>query len=129
MQALEECLSSDEHDHRSRMQSAKQDRKKKAHLTAYVRPALNFVATAKPEWLRAREEAGRGRPRFDSARMDSFASGTPANIIAQQFADQQTAAADAKRETERGLRQHERCSTFWESAHAGVSCCYVLMCL
>ena len=102
------------------MQSEQQARKKKAHLTPYIRPAVSFVATEKPEWLRAREEAGRGRPRFDSAKMDSFVSGTPANIIAQQFADQQTAAADAKREKERGLRQHERCSTFWEAAHAGV---------
>ena len=102
------------------MQSEKQARKKKAYLTPYIRPAVSFVATEKPEWLRAREEAGRGRPRFDSAKMDSFVSGTPANIIAQQFADQQTAASDAKREKERGLRQHERCSTFWEAAHAGV---------
>jgi hypothetical protein len=104
-------------EHRKKQQA----RKKKAHLTPYIRPAVSFVATEKPEWLRAREDAGRGRPRFDSAKMDSFVSGTPANIIAQQFAEQQTAAADAKREKKRGLRQHERCSTFWEAAHAGVS--------
>ena len=120
-QALEECLSTDEFGYESRMQSEQQARKKKAHLTPYIRPAVSFVATDKPEWLRARDDAGRGRPRLDSAKMDSFVSKTPANIIAQQFAEQQTAAADAKREKKRGLQQHERCSTFWEAAHAGVS--------
>lgn len=118
-QALEECLSTDEFGYESRMQSEQQARKKKAHLTPYIRPAVSFVATDKPEWLRARDDAGRGRPRLDSAKMDSFVSKTPANIIAQQFAEQQTAAADAKREKKRGLQQHERCSTFWEAAHAG----------
>ena len=110
------------------MLSVKQDRKRKAHITPYIRPAVSFVAREKPEWLRARDDAGRGRPRFDSAKMDSFVSGTPANIIAQQFAEQQTAAADAKREKKRGLQHHERCSTFWEAAHAGVfpSCLSVL---